>query len=219
MTARLMLLATAVTLSGCASTMSGIGGTSTFGCSAPAGVSCMSVSGVSANINAGTLPSLIESRQRVREEADAFTPSMDRVKAGGADPVLGQRLISADAAPPAPVPVSAEASARMSPALLNAPHSGMPIRTPERVLRIWMAPFEAEDGALHDQKYIYVAVAGPGWAIEANRASIRNTTMRTVFPIGGRPEPEATQPGVNPQAAAQDTVRAMTQPAPVANAQ
>ncbi len=45
----------AVTLSGCASSLSGVGGTENYGCKAPEGVLCNSVSGVYANSIQGNL--------------------------------------------------------------------------------------------------------------------------------------------------------------------
>jgi len=54
--ARLLPLATALTLSSCMS-MSGLGGDSKYACKAPDGVTCDSVSGTYANAVANNLPS------------------------------------------------------------------------------------------------------------------------------------------------------------------
>ena len=60
------LLLSAVLLTGCSSISTGIGGVSDYGCKAPPGVSCQSVSGVHANAIQHNLPS-----QRVGEEKAA----------------------------------------------------------------------------------------------------------------------------------------------------
>ena len=52
---RVCVALVAVTLSGCASSLSGVGGTENYGCKAPEGVLCNSVSGVYANSIHGNL--------------------------------------------------------------------------------------------------------------------------------------------------------------------
>lgn len=53
MSRSLTVLALAGMLGGCASSLSGLGGTESYGCKAPDGVQCTSVSGVYANTRAG----------------------------------------------------------------------------------------------------------------------------------------------------------------------
>lgn len=53
MNLRFPIAAAALTLTGCAGGMSGLGGSPTYGCQAPKGTVCTSVSGVYANSNAG----------------------------------------------------------------------------------------------------------------------------------------------------------------------
>lgn len=53
MNLRFPLAAAALALTGCAGGMSGLGGSPTYGCQAPKGTVCTSVSGVYANSNAG----------------------------------------------------------------------------------------------------------------------------------------------------------------------
>jgi conjugal transfer pilus assembly protein TraV len=50
----LLTLAVTAALAGCASSMSGVGGTGTYGCKAPEGSQCTSVSGVYANTRHGS---------------------------------------------------------------------------------------------------------------------------------------------------------------------
>jgi conjugal transfer pilus assembly protein TraV len=188
-TARLSAaLAVVVALSGCASGgLSGIGGSSSYSCAAPAGVSCMSVTGISVNAEKNNLPAL-----RV---ADAAAARGGMAAAQPEVAAVSQTAAATVAALPPTVaqPAAAAATARMpepaavSPRQMEAPFSGAPIRTPMRVLRIWMAPYEDAERDLHDQKYLYVTIDGGRWLIEANQAQIQNR-YRQVFPLSRRDE-------------------------------
>lgn len=41
----------------------------------------------------------------------------------------------------------------------------IPLRTSAQVMRIWLAPWESQDGALHMPSYLYVEVAERKWAV------------------------------------------------------
>lgn len=75
------------------------------------------------------------------------------------------------------------AAGRVSPSSMDAPFSGQPIRTPPRVLRVWMAPFEDTDSDLHDQKYLYVTVHTGRWVLEANQVNVQRQ-FKQVYPLG-----------------------------------
>jgi conjugal transfer pilus assembly protein TraV len=75
--------------------------------------------------------------------------------------------------PVATVPVYVETPAKISPKGLATPNTGVPLRSPERILRVWVAPFEDRDGTLYDQRYMYVMVEAGRWMIEANRVALR----------------------------------------------
>ena len=64
------------------------------------------------------------------------------------------------------------------------PYSGMPIRTPISVLRIWVAPWEDVDGDLRDQSYMYVALNESRWQIEHNQEAIVNEYRPTIRLLG-----------------------------------
>lgn len=53
-------------------------------------------------------------------------------------------------------------------------HSGTPIRSAPRLLRVWFAPWEDTDGDLHDQSYVYLLVDSGRWLIEHNRRRIQD---------------------------------------------
>lgn len=105
------LLLTGV-LPGCASTLSGVGGSDGYACRAPAGATCTAISGVYAQASR--------------------TPPPGRVAA---------------AEPPAPA-------------------AGAALRTPARVLRLWIAPWEDSDGDLNDAALVHVVVDHGRWRIE-----------------------------------------------------
>lgn len=158
-------------LSGCG-TLSGLGGTSEFACSAPDGVSCESVSGVYANSLAGTLPS----QQRKKDpdgEAESFADK------GSAPAYIETQQ-----------PI-------LSPKDMAAMDSGLPIRQPPRILRVWVAPWEDDSGDLHDQKYFYTVVNTGTWLIEANKNAIQDR-FRPVYPLGRQQENESVKPSSAP---------------------
>lgn len=50
-----------------------------------------------------------------------------------------------------------------------APRSGDPLRSAQKVRRVWLAPWEDEDEVLHDQSYFYMVVESGRWQIEHSR--------------------------------------------------
>lgn len=90
---------------------------------------------------------------------------------------------------------AAEQDALTSRIVGRAPSAGDPIRTPPRILRIWIAPWEDSEGDLHDQSYIYV-VADPGrWVIEHNQKRIIDRYRPTfIRPSQGNPAQKPSTP-------------------------
>jgi len=163
-----MVVAGAAVLSGCASGgLSGIGGGSDYGCAAPPGVSCMSITGINANAARGTLPAL---KNRAENE---------RADAGGKD----GKEAAKDAEKTAVAYMGGDNMGKVSPKGMDAPYSGTPLRTPPRILRVWMAPFEDEQSDLHDQKFLYVTIHTGRWVLEANQVNIQPQFKQT-FPLG-----------------------------------
>jgi conjugal transfer pilus assembly protein TraV len=82
--------------------------------------------------------------------------------------------------------------------------TGAPLRSPARVLRLWIKPWEDSDGDLHSPGYVYVPVDVGRWLIDrvprAERDAyipIRAPRQRTVAsspptPTSPRPMPEST---------------------------
>lgn len=141
-----------VLLSGCSS-MSGLDASSSFSCKAAPGVNCQSISGVYQNTTAGNLPF-----QR-QEETASKLPDGEKKPYG-----------------------TLRNDSKVSPRDMNAQYSGMPVRQPPLVLRVWMAPYEDESGDLHDQSYFYTMVHSGKWMIEANRNSI-SSQFKPIYPL------------------------------------
>ena len=166
----LSTLSILATLGGCASGgLSGIGGSSDYSCAAPPGVSCMSVTGISVNAAKNNLPAL---KNRNADESLKLAKDGDKKDDDKDQP----KIVAYNAASP---------TDRVSPKGMDAPYSGAPLRTPARILRIWMAPFEDTDNDLHDQKYMYVTVNTGRWLLEANEANVQ-PQFKQVFPLGKR---------------------------------
>ncbi len=161
----LVVSAFAMAVAGCSS-YSGLDAGNKFACKAPDGVTCLSVSGIYANAKEKNLPGQKRADEgRGDDEKLEVARPPDRVvhRAYG-DPINSVAL--------------AGATPKTSPKDMSAPNSGPPVRTPERILRVWLAPFEDQEGDLHDQKYFYVTVTNGAWTIEANRVNIRSNFQR-----------------------------------------
>ena len=151
-----------IMLTGCMS-MSGLDASSSFSCKAAPGVTCQSISGVEQNAHAGNLPFQRASDiEKATADAEAKNESADAKKM--------------------PAYESAEKKGKVSPKEMSAAYSGMPVRQPPLVLRIWIAPYEDDAGDLHDQSYLYTMVHSGKWMIEANRNAIASQ-FKPVFPL------------------------------------
>jgi conjugal transfer pilus assembly protein TraV len=156
---------------GACSTINGVTGSSDkFGCKAPDGVSCNSVSGTYANAQANNLPS-----QR------------------------GTQSSAPSAKQPQQAEVVADYSASM-PVVLP----GVPIRSDQRTMRVWVAPWVDGDGDLHDQTYLYLVIDPGKWQIEHTKVSTAqqgalNSKFITSLKTGVRPKPtqQSTAPALN----------------------
>jgi len=59
-------------------------------------------------------------------------------------------------------------------ALPPAAYTSMPLRSPARVLRLWVKPWEDADGDLMDQVYVYVPVDNGRWLVDHTQRQIRD---------------------------------------------
>jgi len=144
----------ALVLAGCAS-MAGVGGSAEFGCKAPVGVKCDSVSGTYYNALQQNLPSQQKSAPATPDASVAPTLM---------DQLVGKRAMSASFTRNAAL-TSATVTAHAVTREANAP-----LRSPARVLRLWIKPWENSDGDLHSQSYVYVPIDAGRWLIDHYRS-------------------------------------------------
>jgi len=147
-------LIASLALSGCASSLSGVGGTQNYACKAPEGALCTSISGVFANSAQGTLRP---------------TPTPANKPPAAA---LATTLATSGAASVAPSRSTA-ASVSDRPAM----------RANARVLRVWIAPWEDSDGDLHEDALVHVLVDTGRWLIEHVRPASRSRMESVAPPI------------------------------------
>ena len=162
----LILAATGALFTGCASTMSGLGeSSSSFACKAPEGVTCKSVTGIYSNAAQHNLPA----QMAKSKDAAAVVIEDKSVKLNSYydDKARGDQLALLN-------PSKASELNKMPPSLMTTPQSGDPIRSLPLTLRIWLAPWIDADGDLHDQHYVYSTVHNGEWLIEANQAAIKD---------------------------------------------
>lgn len=141
--------ASALLLSGCVGT--GLAGSSEYGCKAPDGVRCDSVSGVYANSVANNLP-----YQR------------------GSQPTEKTPVVAAPNAPAMQVPSQAErrliagtgeSAGSLAPVIVT-PSPLQALRAQPQVHRLWIKPWEDSDGDLHGASEIYIQIDPGRWNVE-----------------------------------------------------
>jgi conjugal transfer pilus assembly protein TraV len=158
-----------LTLSGCASTLSGVGGTQNYACKAPVGALCTSVSGVYANALHGMAevprPPLTTPAPVMLGDINSVTKVESPI--AEANPQSSERFPSR--AHLGSLSASATAFAATSPSDGRPPVSEPALRSEPRVLRLWIAPWEDSDGDLHDASLVHIVVDTGRWLIERVR--------------------------------------------------
>lgn len=161
MKATLTLIVGVFILSGCMN-MSGLDAKGSYSCRVPdprPGMACSSISGVyDKTIN-----------EDYATPASSTTKSDDKKSSGPEQYGSNKKSVTLD-------------DGKLSPRDMKAPESGMPIRQPPLVLRVWVAPYEDDSGDLHDQSYFYTMIHSGKWMIEANRTKISNQ-FRPTYPL------------------------------------
>ena len=133
-------------LAACGS-MSGLDGKAEYGCRAPLGVHCDSVSGNYYNAIQNNLPAQRESisTSRALSPASASQPA----SYGWGEGKAGSDIASPNFAP-------------------------SPLRSEARVLRLWFKPWEDADHDLYDQGFVYVQIDNGNWLIDHAQQRIRD---------------------------------------------
>ena len=199
-------VATSLILGGCASSLTGVGGTERFACQAPTGAQCASISGVYANARMLASPPVHQGISLAR------TPETHRLAEQHRNALypLSQALDpSAHPTPPsAPVPEAAVPKPRAlsdsdsdsgAGAGTNTPPSPASLRAPPRVVRLWIAPWEDSDGDLHEASLVHVVVDTGRWLIERVRPAARSRLDLARPPVGYA-TPPAPGTGTKPPA-------------------
>lgn len=165
------MLAACLSISACAN-ISGLGGSSEYGCKAPQGVRCESVSGNYYNAIKNNLPV-----QRERREVNAAPDVASRV----------------------PVAHAESAAAAKAPSLGKAATNiASPLRAQARVLRLWFKPWEDADRDLYDQGFVYVQIDNGRWLIDHVQQRIRDAyapilpPRSAALPVAGPAKPAAS---------------------------
>ncbi len=159
-----LAMASTIVLGGCASALSGVGGTESYACKAPIGAQCTSVSGVYGNANAiaGANSDILE----LRAMHEALRPQG----------LLGMPYIpvATQIAPPASTgaATTVQASSVLDETMASPPTPAL--RSPPRVLRLWISPWEDADGDLHEASLISVVIDTGRWLIERVRPAPRS---------------------------------------------
>lgn len=180
-------------LSGCASNLSGLGGVPGYACKAPIGSQCTSVSGVYAN----SLDAEITAFAPPAPANEASTTS-GAINTPGFDTPATPGTASASSSA-TPTPDSSTGAATLDVALQPG-SSPAALRSPPRVLRVWIAPWEDADGDLHEASVVHVLVDAGRWLSE--RVVPRNRTrFDAVRPPGTAhaPAADAAESEVGPQ--------------------
>jgi conjugal transfer pilus assembly protein TraV len=134
----------AAALAGCAN-LSGLGGSSDYGCKAPIGVRCDSVSGTYHNAIRNNLPS----QRRERGDAPSTAPSDLR-------------------ALPQPSPSALTTALSLPPGQdeRGPGYSPTPLRSQPKTLRLWIKAWEDTDHDLNGESLVWVQVDNGRWLVE-----------------------------------------------------
>ena len=180
-----LAVASAIILGGCASSLSGVGGTPSYACKAPIGAQCTSVSGVyaNANANASNNSDLAASRamhEALRPQGLLAMPSI---------PVPPPRTLRASTGAISAISMSG-ASSSAAAGTAQAPTTSA-LRSPPRVVRLWISPWEDADGDLHEASYVHVVIDTGRWLIERVRPVQHSRIDIATPPLALPPTPTA----------------------------
>lgn len=205
-----LVLVTALTvvLGGCASSLTGVGGTERFACQAPVGAQCTSISGIYANAHRAShlmparellaVPSLLQGRTGSAPDTLAASPTDASPISSSTTPSVMSPItspVTPPVTPHVPLPsappesMSTHSSTTRSPASTTAPHAPATLRASPRVVRLWIAPWEDADGDLHEASFVHVVIDTGRWLIERVRPAPRARLDIALPPM--RPTPSS----------------------------
>ena len=178
-----LAVASTIVLGGCASALSGVGGTQSYACKAPIGAQCTSVSGVYANANGSANTSANSDLLELRAMHEALRPQ--GLLAMPSIPVATQITLPASTGAATTVQASSVLDGT------TASPTTAALRSPPRVLRLWISPWEDADGDLHDASFINVVIDTGRWLIERVRPAPRSRIDIAMPPLATSSSPTA----------------------------
>lgn len=147
-------LIAACTLGGCMS-LTGLDASSSYGCQAPQGVKCQSVSGTYYNSLKNNLPSQQGKPHMQWSQPTQEGPSKSEATIGAqADVVQALQVTGA-----------------------------IPLRSQGKVLGLWFKPWKDADGDLFDEGHVYVQIDSGDWLIEHVQRRIRAAYAPVLAPV------------------------------------
>lgn len=136
----LSLLLAPMLLSGCA--------TPKYACGVPDGIGCKPLSEVQQMAQNGTL--------KLREAPDHLNSSTRDKPRSDLEKLVNSKAVTK--------PTQAVIADKHGVVATVSP--GMPILTPPRTLRVWVARWSDDEGALHDETYLYLRLDNGQWRLE-----------------------------------------------------
>jgi conjugal transfer pilus assembly protein TraV len=173
-------VASAIVLGGCASSLSGVGGVEGYACKAPIGAQCTSVSGVYANAGSNARAN---ANLNANSDLLASRAMHEALRPQG---LLGMLSIPFVALKTLPAATDATTTDPVSDALVGTTASlrNAALRSPARVLRLWIAPWEDADGDLHEASFLHVVIDTGRWLVERVRPAPRSRMDIATPPLG-----------------------------------
>ena len=134
-------------------------GTSTYSCGLPEGVTCTSARNVYQLTNSGLPVTAMPGQPTALNKLPADAPA-----------------IAPTAPTPAALPGASPAASGWQAAIALRPEdagaaAALPLRTPAKVLRVWIAPWEDDAGRLHVPGYTYAEIEPRRWSIGGSEPS------------------------------------------------
>ena len=174
-------------LSGCGS-LTGLDASDSFSCPKDAGLPCLSMQEAYQASNDRTLP---HQRRDAKDEEEADrAPAPDVVAEVKTETNASTNLIAAEANLKSQLLARAERESQTgfveSGRTAAVASSATPARLPERLIRIWVAPWTDEEGDLHDAHYIFAKAADARWATAKRRRPEGEPFV--TLPFGRMPE-------------------------------
>ena len=156
----------ALGLAGCGA----VPGSSTYSCGLPEGVTCTSARNVYKLTNSGLPVTAMPGQPTALDPAAGGSPA-PAATGPTAGPAVATGSLASTLSPLPPLPTTGQVQT----IALRPEDAGaadiVPLRTPSRVLRVWIAPWEDTAGRLHVPGYTYAEIEPRRWSIGEGAAT------------------------------------------------